>query len=273
MTRKSTQAVEPSWWAEAIARSRRPSLCRAGCETTLAYRKDEFSRPKPENVELLQALLTTAQTDENHHVDSSEACDTGRLIVHMATEVTAIVSEWVHVRRADGVEQRIENDVVFPMLGREAPLDFFRRSGIRINGEWRIGIVSTLILALMFFSFIYLWKKSGGWLPVAESWQKAGYFPYGLDVKWAEWFSDPTTLWVRFESASRHPVLVQPSLHCSDRNLWLSTGQGVRHPTSGSKHGPYFCFRHSPSFCCHTSFCPTLVSTGRSAVAGQKCSR
>ena len=37
---------------------------------------------------------------------------------------------------SSGVEQTIPNDVVFTMIGREAPLDFFRRSGIRINGEW-----------------------------------------------------------------------------------------------------------------------------------------
>ncbi len=31
----------------------------------------------------------------------------------------------------------LPNDVVFAMIGREAPLDFFRRCGVRIRGEWR----------------------------------------------------------------------------------------------------------------------------------------
>ena len=38
---------------------------------------------------------------------------------------------------ADGTRETLPNDVVFAMIGREAPLDFFRRSGIPIRGEWR----------------------------------------------------------------------------------------------------------------------------------------
>ena len=40
-------------------------------------------------------------------------------------------------RRSTAKTVTLPNDVVFAMIGREAPLDFFRRSGIPIRGEWR----------------------------------------------------------------------------------------------------------------------------------------
>ncbi len=43
----------------------------------------------------------------------------------------------VVVSDAAGQAVTLPNDVVFAMIGREAPLDFFRRSGIPIRGEWR----------------------------------------------------------------------------------------------------------------------------------------
>ena len=53
-------------------------------------------------------------------------------------------------RRADApIENAIENDSVFPMIGREAPLDFFRKSGVHIRGDWtRPGAIGMALFVL-----------------------------------------------------------------------------------------------------------------------------
>ncbi|HXV75171.1 MAG TPA: 4Fe-4S binding protein, partial [Candidatus Polarisedimenticolaceae bacterium] len=77
----------------------------------------------------------------------------------------------------DGRPLSLDNDVVFSMIGREAPLEFFRRSGIRIAGEWTPGRIAGLAAFLAFCFALYNWK-SGGFL---EHWHRAwGGFPFDL---------------------------------------------------------------------------------------------
>jgi len=61
----------------------------------------------------------------------------------------------------DGHEDTIPNDVVFTMIGREAPLDFLRRSGLRISGEMRARQWAALSLFLLFCCWLYNWKSGG----------------------------------------------------------------------------------------------------------------
>jgi thioredoxin reductase/ferredoxin len=115
------------------------ALARAGARVTLSYRGKEFGRAKPENM----AALGPA----------------GVRVVTGST-VARIAAHEVVLRTAQG-EEALANDVVFSLIGREAPLDFFRRSGIPIQGEtsvfgW-IG-VAALILACV---FVYSWKSGG----------------------------------------------------------------------------------------------------------------
>ena len=60
----------------------------------------------------------------------------------------------------------LPNDVVFTMLGREAPLDFFRRSGIPIAGEGTSLGWLALAAFVAFCVFLYSWKSGG----FAETW-------------------------------------------------------------------------------------------------------
>jgi NosR/NirI family transcriptional regulator, nitrous oxide reductase regulator len=48
------------------------------------------------------------------------------------------------------------------MIGREAPLDFFRRSGIPIRGEWRPITYATFAAFFAFCCFLYPWKADTG---------------------------------------------------------------------------------------------------------------
>ena len=127
------------------------ALSSAGAAVTLSYRKADFSRPKPDNIEALEA----AQSE-------------GLRIV-METQVEEIGEDSVVLRELGGARERetLGNDAVFTMLGREAPLDFFRRSGVRIHGEWRPRDFFGLALFLLFCVGLFHWK-SYNWFALAS---------------------------------------------------------------------------------------------------------
>ena len=112
------------------------ALAKAGAEVTIAYRKDAFSRPKPENVAALAAtkVETIFEAVPTRIVDG---------------EVTLTVK---------GTARTMRNDRVFAMIGREAPLDFFRRSGVRIAGEWTFPGFTAFAAFFAACFFVYNWK-------------------------------------------------------------------------------------------------------------------
>ncbi len=113
-------------------------------KVTLSYRKPEFSRAKPENIERVTQLATD-----------------GKITLKMATQVKEITPDTVVLSSKDGEKETINNEQVLLATGREAPLDFFRRSKINISGEstalgW--AFFGFFILALM---ALYDWKGYG----------------------------------------------------------------------------------------------------------------
>jgi len=119
------------------------ALGECGARVTLSYRKEEWSRPKPENVEKLEALTADPGADV-------------RLL--LGSRVKEIRESDVVVEDAEGVEQTIPNDAVFAMIGREAPLGFFRRSGVPITGEMRAASWAALSAFVLFCTWLYHWK-------------------------------------------------------------------------------------------------------------------
>ena len=134
------------------------ALAEAGAKVSLSYRRKEFSRPKQENVEQFNRLVRS-----------------GSVQAFLETTVVKIAPSSVTLR--DGREFDIENDVVFTMLGREAPLDFFRRSGIAIRGEWTGRTWAAFLTFFAFCWFLYLWKGS---TVLNQSFQQHGWFPYNV---------------------------------------------------------------------------------------------
>jgi NosR/NirI family transcriptional regulator, nitrous oxide reductase regulator len=145
------------------------TLC--GAEVTLSYRKKEFSRPKQENVEKIQMLQKNPNAAVEVERPSSERVTTsvtkgmlkgkhpaGKVHLAMATKVKRIDPDKVILIDEEKQEIVLKNDVVFTMIGREAPLDFFRRSGIRIRGEWSAPKYASFFLFLAFCIFVYTWK-------------------------------------------------------------------------------------------------------------------
>src|SRR5712692_3762952 len=152
------------------------ALVTSGAHVTLSYRKKEFARPKSENIAKIDMLVRDATADVQIENPTSERINTamtsgmrrdkktGSLKLALGTEINRIEPDRVVL--TNGTEQPLPNDVVFTMLGREAPLEFFRRSKIPIAGEstTRGWILVSLFLA--FCVFLYAWKSGG----FAESW-------------------------------------------------------------------------------------------------------
>lgn len=152
------------------------ALTSGGAHVTLSYRRQEFSRPKPENIAKIEMLVRDPAAEVQVERPTSERVNTaftkgmrgqgppGSLKLALGTEVKRIEPKQVFLK--NGAETALPNDIVFTMLGREAPLEFFRRSGIPISGEGTVLGWVALILFLIFCIFIYSWKSGG----FAETW-------------------------------------------------------------------------------------------------------
>jgi NosR/NirI family transcriptional regulator, nitrous oxide reductase regulator len=149
------------------------ALASCGCRVTLSYRKHEFSRPKPENVERLQALLHDPLAEVGIEEPVSERVTTstggfmhefkraGHITLMMGSRVREIREADVVIENDEGRDVTLPNDAVFSMIGREAPLDFFRRSGVKLRGE-TYGVEWLAIAAFFLLIFaIYDWKNDG----------------------------------------------------------------------------------------------------------------
>ncbi len=133
-------------------------LERAGAEVTLAHRKEALTRPKPENLAALERAGP-------------------RLEVKLGTQVDAIEDNAVVLKNQAGELERMKIDTVLSLIGREAPLDFFRRSGVPIRGEWRTSTYLSLALFLSFCIFVYHWKTNGF---IARAFEQNQWFPYNV---------------------------------------------------------------------------------------------
>lgn len=145
----------------------------------LSYRKPEFSRPKPENIDAINQLAKDPRADVSVERPKSQLVSTatgrfikdflkdrnqaGSLTLMMGSQVKEITEDAVIIVDGEGRERRFNNDAVFPTIGREAPLDFFRRSGVEISGEMRKKDWALFSLFLLFTTLVYLWK-GGTWV-------------------------------------------------------------------------------------------------------------
>ena len=61
------------------------------------------------------------------------------------------------------------------MIGREPPLDFFRRSGVTVAGDRGVKFFATLGAFVAFIWFVYHWKAGG---ELTSWWAERGLFPF-----------------------------------------------------------------------------------------------
>lgn len=126
------------------------ALAEAGARVTISYRKPEFNRPKLENIKKVNDLA-----------------EQGEITLELETNPTRITKDSVTLKHKDGTEDSLENDMVFAALGREPPLDFFRRSGLKISHDKNTRWWTTLVFGLLVGLWIYHWTKGfiGGFEP------------------------------------------------------------------------------------------------------------
>lgn len=140
------------------------SLAEAGALVSLSYRGASFSRPKRENIAKSEQLLD------------------GR--IYFNTQVKQIKPDQVQLHGPDGVIE-LSNDAVFVMTGREAPVDFLRRSGISMLGQWTLQKFAGFVLSFLAVLLLYRWKTENS--EIADFFLEHGWFPYNLDgAAWAE---------------------------------------------------------------------------------------
>jgi NosR/NirI family nitrous oxide reductase transcriptional regulator len=165
------------------------AIAACGGRVTLSYRKKEFARPKPENVEKLQMLVKDPAARVAVEHPTSERVTTaansymrgdkapGCVRLRMESSVQKIEPTTATLRDSAGKTETIPNDVVFTMLGREAPLDFFRRSGIPIRGEWSAKTLVSFLAFFAFCCFVYIWKASSH---LNQVFQQRHWFPFDV---------------------------------------------------------------------------------------------
>jgi NosR/NirI family nitrous oxide reductase transcriptional regulator len=129
------------------------ALASNGADVTLSYRKKELSRPEARERREDQDAVRGPGADVAVEDPTSDRVNAasgafmpkptqpGRLRLMLGSKLEEIRDDDVELTDADGQTQTLPNDVVFAMIGREAPLDFFRRSGSRsaASGEPRRG--------------------------------------------------------------------------------------------------------------------------------------
>lgn len=150
------------------------AIARAGGRVTLSHRSAELTRPKPENLASLRALSAPG----------------GPLRIEAETTVEEIRPSEAILKGRDGARRTLPNDVVFVMIGREAPLDFFRRSGVRLRREWRPGTWAAFAAVLLACVFLYNWKAGGR---LNQLFHDREWFPYNVPAILAS-FGEPDTL-------------------------------------------------------------------------------
>lgn len=187
------------------------ALTMCGAEVSLSYRREEFARPKAQNREklLLLALNPEAEASVGDASDVRASSSfgewlgrtepRGRLTLLLPSNVVEIRDDEVDLRDGEGGLHTLPNDSVFSMIGREPPLDFFRKSGVRLIGEWSPRRSIGPLLFLLLCIWIYSWKEfvpyAGelpGWLNPDPSVVAGALRSLGGPL--GAWAGDPSTL-------------------------------------------------------------------------------
>lgn len=126
---------------------------RTGARVTLVHRGADLAKAKPENAALVQELAAA-----------------GKLRLLLRAQPRQIAADTVEVSHGGAVEI-IVNQGVLALIGREAPLDFFRASGVAIRGErsrrvW-LGIGTFFLAAVVLYAMkVFKLGENLWWNPV-----------------------------------------------------------------------------------------------------------
>jgi phosphoglycerate kinase len=109
----------------------------------LSYRKDNFARAKEGNVERIEQLSRS-----------------GKVKLLLESNVTSIEEEKVTLTSSQDEQIELKNDSVYTMIGRELPVDFFKKSNIKMEGELSLTAKLQFLLLILVSGVIYFGKSS-----------------------------------------------------------------------------------------------------------------
>jgi len=117
------------------------ALCESN-RVTMVTIDDALTFPKKRNVDALMARQAA-----------------GRLDLHLSSKLVRFDETTVTHAGPEGSEVTTDNDVIFEMIGAELPLPFFRRIGIKLEGDWDVKRWAYLGLLSIFVYSLYALKK------------------------------------------------------------------------------------------------------------------
>ena len=163
--------------------------------TTISYRKPAFSRPKEGNVEKLNKLVSD-----------------GKLKLMMESEVKEIKDDKVVLVDKNKNVVEIDNSMVFTMIGKELPLDFFKRSKIQMEGELSLTAKMQFALLMLFAGVMYFGKSSADLFD---------HF-FGKVNSWSDVFSNlfNPQFWSNFAAL---PILILQTIFSDKIKVWSFT--------------------------------------------------
>ncbi|AFH49682.1 Thioredoxin reductase [Ignavibacterium album JCM 16511] len=110
---------------------------------TVSYRKPAFARPKQQNEQKLKELV-----------------EQGKIKLLLETNVKEVKENSVVLLDKNKKEIEIPNSMVFTMIGKELPIQFFKRSNIKMEGELSLTSKLQFALLLLFAGVLYFGKSS-----------------------------------------------------------------------------------------------------------------
>lgn len=126
------------------------ALAETGNRVSLSYRRDSFARPKEHNMLRFEELVNTK-----------------KITPYFNSTIKGIENKNVTLK-INKSEIRLDNDLVYTMLGTEIPIQFFKRSKIKMEGEKSISWWVQLITMILFFSMLYFGKAGNAFAVISS---------------------------------------------------------------------------------------------------------
>jgi thioredoxin reductase/Fe-S-cluster-containing hydrogenase component 2 len=168
------------------------ALAACGARVTLSHRQAVLAKPSPENLDKLHAIERDPSADVHieHPVSPYVTTATmktmkspegpGSIRILPATAVARIEPATVTLVDGDKQETTILNHTVFAMIGRQSPIDFFRRSHLPMRGDRDLVTWGWLGLSLLMCFLLFHWKGSYPEFPFQQFVAKSRAFPYDV---------------------------------------------------------------------------------------------
>ena len=109
----------------------------------ISCRTKELSRPKEGNIKKLNGMI-----------------EKGKIKLLLGTNIKEITKDSVVLIDENKKEEVLNNSLVFVMIGKEVPINFFRRNGIKMEGELTLTSKLQFALLILFACVLYFGKSS-----------------------------------------------------------------------------------------------------------------